>query len=384
MVTNLPAEAKAKFAKYMEAKTPEEKLRALEEFLSAVPKHKGTENLVRWIRKRMAELREEIEEKKQKKSGGGLSFFVEKEGAAQLVLLGFTKSGKSALLRFLTGAKAEVSDVPYTTKFPVVGMMQYEDIQFQIVEAPSIIPEGGGWNTKVVGLAKNSDGIIIVLDASRDCKSDFKHIVEFLNDNGISIEKPRGFVEIEKSHAGGIRIVNYGRFLGTEEDVVKLLNSYRIYNAMVRIYGEADLDDVEKAIFEKVVYKPALVLLNKIDLVNDANSLCNDFLKELKLPAIAVSVIKGFKKDVIGDAIFRLVDIIRIYTKPPNGEPSSKPLVLRKGATVLDVAKAIHKDFVKKFAYARVWGTSVKYPGQRVGLDHILHDKDVVEIVLRK
>ncbi|MEM1608919.1 MAG: GTPase, partial [Ignisphaera sp.] len=264
MVTNLPAEAKAKFAKYMEARTPEEKLRALEEFLSAVPKHKGTENLVRWIRKRMAELREEIEEKKQKKSGGGLSFFVEKEGAAQLVLLGFTKSGKSALLRFLTGAKAEVSDIPYTTKFPVVGMMQYEDIQFQIVEAPSIIPEGGGWNTKVVGLAKNSDGIIIVLDASRDCKSDFKHIVEFLNDNGISIEKPRGFVEIEKSHAGGIRIVNYGRFLGTEEDVVKLLNSYRIYNAMVRIYGEADLDDVEKAIFERVVYKPALVLLNKI------------------------------------------------------------------------------------------------------------------------
>ncbi|MEM3973445.1 MAG: TGS domain-containing protein, partial [Ignisphaera sp.] len=109
-----------------------------------------------------------------------------------------------------------------------------------------------------------------------------------------------------------------------------------------------------------------------------------DLLKELKLPVIAVSAVRGFKKDVIGDEIFRLVDIIRIYTKPPNGEPSSKPLVLRKGATVLDVAKAIHKDFVKKFAYARVWGTSVKYPGQRVGLDHILHDKDVVEIVLRK
>ncbi|MEM0061990.1 MAG: TGS domain-containing protein [Ignisphaera sp.] len=332
----------------------------------------------------MAELREEIEEKRQKRSGGGLSFFVEKEGAAQLILLGFTKSGKSALLRFLTGAKAEVSDVPYTTKFPVVGMMQYEDVQFQIVEAPSIIPEGGGWNTKVAGLVKNSDGIIIVLDASKDYENDFKRIIEFLNDNGISIERPRGFVEIEKSHAGGIRIVNYGRFLGTEEDVVKLLNSYRIYNAIVKIYGEANLDDVEKAIFERVVYKPALVLLNKIDLVNDSSNLHDRFLKELKLPAISVSIVKGFNKDVIGDAIFRLVNIIRIYTKPPNGEPSSRPLVLKKGATVLDVAKAIHKDFVRKFAYARVWGTSVKYPGQRVGLDHILHDRDVVEIVLRK
>ncbi|MDK6028414.1 TGS domain-containing protein [Ignisphaera sp. 4213-co] len=385
MVTNLPAEAKAKFVKYMEAKTPEEKLRALEEFLSAVPKHKGTENLVRWIRKRMAELREEVEEKKQRKTGSGLSFFVEKEGAAQLVLLGLTKSGKSALLKFLTGAKVEVSDVPYTTKFPAIGMMQYKDIQFQIVEAPSIIPNGGGWNTKVAGLAKNSDGIIIVLDATRDYENDFKLIIDFLNDHGIVIEKPKGFVEFEKRHAGGIRIINYGKLVGTEDEVIKLLNSYRIYNAIVKIYGEVNIDDVEKAIFERTIYKPALILINKIDaLGNNGAALKIGFLNNFKIPVFFVSAIRGFNKDVLGNKIFELLNIVRIYTKPPNGEPSSKPLVLKKGSTVQNVAEAIHKDFVRKFAYARVWGSSVKYPGQRVGLDHVLHDGDIVEIVLKK
>ncbi len=133
MVTNLPPEAKAKFAKYQEARTPEEKLQALQEFLSAVPKHKGTENLVRWIRRRMAELREEIEESKRKSSmrGGGLSFFVSKEGDAQIVILGLTKSGKSQFLKKLTNVKIDVTDIPYSTTYPVSGMFIYNDIYFQ-------------------------------------------------------------------------------------------------------------------------------------------------------------------------------------------------------------------------------------------------------------
>jgi len=383
MVTNLPAEAKAKFAKYMEAKTSEEKLRALEEFLSAVPKHKGTENLVRWIRRRMAELREEIEEKQQRKLGGGVSFFVEKEGAAQVILIGYTKTGKSTLLKYLTGARVEISDVPYTTKFPAIGMMPYKDIQFQLVEAPSIIPEGGGWNTKVAGLVKNSDGVVLVLDATKDIKSQLNDIVSFLESHGITLERPRGYVNIEKSHSGGIRIVNYGKLMCTEDDVIKLLNSYRIYNAVVKIYGEVDLDYVEKTLFERTMYKPAMVLINKIDLVN--GSIRKEALPiKLDVPLLLVSAVKGFNKMLLGDALFNMLNIMRIYTKPPGGEPSSKPLILKKGSTVLDVAKAIHKDFIKRFAYARVWGSSVKYPGQRVGLDHILSDGDIIEIILRK
>jgi ribosome-interacting GTPase 1 len=383
MVTNLPAEAKAKFAKYMEAKTPEEKLRALEEFLSAVPKHKGTENLVRWARKRMAELREEVEERQRRKSGGGITFFVEKEGAAQVVLVGYTKAGKSALLKYLTGAKVEISDIPYTTKFPAVGMMPYKDIQFQLVEAPSIIPEGEGWNTKVAGLIKNSDGVVIVLDATRDIEVQLNGVLNFLESHGIVLERPQGYVEVERSHSGGIRIVNYGKLKCTEEDVTRLLNSYRIYNAIVKVYGEVDLDGVERALFERTVYKPAMVLVNKVDLAN-VETVKKMLLVKYSMPLLLVSAVKGFDKTLLGGTLFSMLNIIRIYTKPPGGEPSPKPLILKRGSTVLDVAKAIHKDFIKRFAYAKVWGSSVRYPGQRVGLDHVLEDGDVVEITLKK
>lgn len=388
MVTNLPAEAKAKFVRYMEARTPEEKLRALEEFLASVPKHKGTENLVRWIRRRMAELREEIEEKKRRKAGGGggsPSFFVEKEGAAQVVIVGLTKVGKSLLLKALTNANVEVSEIPYTTKYPAIGMLQYEDIQFQLVESPAIIPEGGGWNTKVIGLAKNSDGLIIMLDASRDVVEEFTFIRSFLEDHGVHIVKPRGYISIDRSYSGGIRFVYYGKLLCTEEEVVKLLNSYRIYHAIVKVFGEVDIDDVERSLFETIVYKPAIVLINKIDLDSAGQS----FKKALEIvprgiPVLPVSALKKIGLNEIGSLIFKTLDIIRVYTKPPTGKPSDKPLVVKRGTTVLDVAKIIHKDLYEKFAYAKIWGPSVKYPGQRVGLNHVLEDKDIIEINIKK
>ncbi len=385
MVTNLPAEAKAKFVKYMEAKTPEEKLKALQEFFAAVPKHKGTENLVRWIRKRMSELREEIKERDRKKSGSGISIFIEKEGAAQIVIIGFTKAGKSALLKALTSVNVTVSDIPYTTKMPVVGMLRYEDIQLQLIEVPSIIPAVSAWNTKSISLARNSDGLAIVLDASRDFINEFKEINSFLNEHGIYIVKPRGYIEIERKHDGGIRIVNYGKLLCPESNVVKLMNSYRIYNAVIKVYGEADLDEIERAIYENIVYKPAIVILNKIDLLKSQDML--DKFKQilpLEIPLVMTSTLSGVGLNDIGYSIFQTLKIIRIYTKPPTGKPSSKPLILRKGATVLDVAKAIHREFVEKFSYARIWGPSAKYPGQKVGLDHVLEDKDIVEINIKK
>ncbi|NPA97629.1 MAG: TGS domain-containing protein [Crenarchaeota archaeon] len=387
MVTNLPAEAKAKFVKYMEAKTPEEKLRALQEFLSSVPKHKGTENLLRWARKRLAELREEVEERRRKRTGGGgVSFFVEKTGAAQIVMLGFTNVGKSALLRALTGARAEVADYPYTTRRPIPGALKFEDIEFQIVEAPAIIPSGGGWNGRVIGLAKNADGLMLVIDASRDPIKQFEELHKFLKEHGIHIVKPRGYAVIEKGRGvQGIQIRLYGRLKCTVNDVKRLLESYRIYNAVVKIYGEVDLDLIEEAIFETITYKPSIVIVNKIDLVG------KEALAELRravpssIPIIPAAAARGLvDKKLIGRTIFDTLELIRVYTKPPLGKPSEKPLVLKRGSTILDVAKAVHSELYERFAYARIWGPSAKYPGQRVGLDHVVEDGDIVEINTRK
>jgi len=390
MPTNLPAEARAKWVKYMEARTPEEKLRALQDFLSSVPKHKGTENLVAWVRRKMAELREEIEEKKARRSGGGPSFFIEKEGAAQIVMLGMTQSGKSSLLRALTNSKPQVTGIPFTTKRPVPGMMVYEDIQFQLVEAPAVV-EGMSkgaiwWGSRVLGLARNADALMIIIDLTNDPTSQLLIIKQELESAGIHLKRPRGRVVIVKTKAvHGIKVINYGKLINcTADDVRKLLEYYRVYNALVKIYGEVTLENVEKAIFENVTYKPSLIILNKSDLVP------GDFIKKVidevrkLLPDVAVTVASAVKRlglSNIPKYVFDMVDIIRVYTKEPNTpKPSPKPLILRKGATVEEAIKKIREDFLRYFKYARIWGPSAKYPGERVGLEHVLMDGDVLEI----
>jgi len=384
---NLPPEAKEKWLKVMEAKTLEEKIKALEEFISAVPKHKGTENLLYWARRRLRELREEQEERRRRRaSGRGPTFFIEKEGAAQIVLLGLTNVGKSLLLRRLTNADVEVADYPYTTRRPVPGMLQFEDIQFQLIEAPALMPgaaDGVAWGTKVLGLARNADGIIIVLDAANRPLHQLKIVLEELRKAHIHVVKPRGRVVIEKGRGGsGIRVALSGRLIDcTVNDIMNLLKSYRIYNALVKVYGEVTIDDVEKAIFGNIAYKPTIILVNKMDLVK--RKIYEKIRKVVPktIPVLPVSAKTGEGLYVVGKTLFDVLEIIRVYTKQPNHEkPSEHPLILRKGATVYDVAKAIHSSFVENFKYAKIWGPSAKYPGERVGLDHEVMDKDTVEI----
>ena len=387
MPANLPPEAKEKWLKVMEAKTLEEKIKALEEFISAVPKHKGTENLLYWARRRLRELREEQEERRRRRaSGRGPTFFIEKEGAAQIVLLGLTNVGKSLLLRRLTNADVEVADYPYTTRRPVPGMLQFEDIQFQLIEAPALMPgaaDGVAWGTKVLGLARNADGIIIVLDAANRPLHQLKIVLEELRKAHIHVVKPRGRVVIEKGRGGsGIRVALSGRLIDcTVNDIMNLLKSYRIYNALVKVYGEVTIDDVEKAVFGNISYKPTIILVNKMDLVK--RKIYEKIRKVVPktIPVLPVSAKTGEGLYVVGKTLFDVLEIIRVYTKQPNHEkPSEHPLILRKGATVYDVAKAIHSSFVENFKYAKIWGPSAKYPGERVGLDHEVMDKDIVEI----
>lgn len=386
MVTNLPPEARAKFAKYQEARTPEEKLLALQEFLSAVPKHKGTENLVRWVRRRMAELREEIEERRRSRTrGGGPSFFIPREGAAQVVLIGFTKSGKSWLMTRLTNARVEVSDIPYTTKSPVPGVFQYMDIQFQLIDTPSLVPEDEARiNRRVVGLARNSDAVIIVVDLSRDPLNQFLSIKKILEDEGVRVSRPSGRVEITKSGGSGtIRVVLLGEILdGGVEDVKKLLESYRIYGAEVKIYGKVSLDDVEDAIYGMNIYRPAVIVGTKRDL-DPGGVGCEELRRGASgIPVICVSSEDDFR-DLLGKTLVDVLELVRVYTKPPNGKVSERPLVVRRGTTVIEVARLIHEDLYRGFQYAKIWGPSAKYPGMRVGRDHLVEDGDIIEIHAR-
>ncbi len=387
MVTNLPAEARAKWLKVMEAKTPEEKIRALEEFLSAVPKHKGTANLRLWATRRLAELREEVEERKRRRGGRGPRIFIEKEGAAQVVVTGMPNSGKSSIVNVLTGARTVIADYPFSTTEPVPGMYRYEDIFFQLIDTPPLVPgKRWLWNTRVIGLIRNADAIILVLDNADDPVTQFKELSSELEESGILLYKPEGRVVIERQRSGktGIRVTIMGKLVDcTPDDIRKLLESYRIYNAHVKIYGKVDLDMVEQAILETKMYKPAVIIINKADLdlkkaVDSGKRIYEMTKKTIPVIIASAKLKKGFED--LGKILFQNLELIRIYTKQPNSEPSPKPLILKKGATILDVAKAIHKKFVETFLYAKIWGPSAKYPGERVGLDHVVEDGDIVEI----
>jgi len=387
MVTNLPAEARAKWIKVMEARTIEEKIRALEEFLSAVPKHKGTANLRLWATRRLAELREELEERRRRRTGRGVSFFVEKEGAGQIVVIGPPNAGKSLLVNRLTGAKTVVADYPFSTQFPVPGMLRYEDIYFQLIDTPPLVP-GTSYFSRVIGLVRNSDAIVIVLDNTDDPVQEYVELLKIFEDNGILLKKPRGRVVIERERMGktGVRVTLMGRLYGaTIDDIRKLLESYHIYNAHVKIYGDVTLDDVEQAIFENRVYKPSIIIINKAETSIVKARRAAETLRKMTSgsPIIlgSAKLNKGFEK--LGRIIFNVLEIIRIYTKQPNGDIAEKPLILKKGSTVYDVARSIHRDFVEKFLYAKIWGPSAKYPGERVGLNHVVEDGDIVEIRIR-
>ena len=394
MPANLTAEARAKLAKYTAAKTIEEKIKALQEFLSVAPKHKGAENLLLWATRRLAELKEELERERRKRQGGrGPRIFVEKEGAAQLVVIGPPNAGKSLLVQKLTGARTKVADYPFTTTLPVPGMLKYEDIYFQLVDTPPLTEEAPQFVSRVAGLARNADGILLVVDLSTgDPIEQYEKMRDILAQHGILVEKPRGTVKIEKGGSGGIDVimVNGGKIVdGTIKDVEKILASYRIYRARVIISGEVSLEDIELAIFRPLTYKPTIVLANKIDVpgAKERYKKLYNYLAERRDKSVwllPVSAKYGVNLNKLGELIFKRLNIIRVYTKQPNGEPSKTPLVLPKGSTVIDVARKIHSDLAEYFMYAKVWGPSAKYPGERVGPDHVLEDGDIVEIHARR
>ena len=391
MPANLPAEAKHKWREASQARKPEEKIRKLQEFLSLIPKHKGTENLRAQVKRKIAALRREIAEKKRRRAGvGGPRFFVEKEGDAQIVILGPTNVGRSSLLSLLTNARVEISSYPYTTKEPTPGMFQHRDLQFQIVEAPALMEgsaDGGSWGLQTIATARNADGLLLMVDLSRDPVEQFSMISRELEKARILTRKPKARVEIERRHAGiGLKIIVLGRLVDcTPKEMEQLLRSYGIRDATVRIQGEATIDDVEDAIFEGTVYRPAILIANKMDIPNAARKI--ERLKDLvgeEMRILSVSCKDKLGLEKLGSEIFEMLDIIRVYTKEPDERyPSKKPFTLRKGSTILDLAKRIHSDFYKQFSYAKVWSKRLRFSPQRVGGGFTLEDGDTVEIHMK-
>jgi len=318
MPANLPPQYFDVEKLYRESKNPQEKLVYLQQLLSIIPKHKGTEKLQAELKTKMKKIKESIGKQKKARGSGGTWYQVEKQGAGQVVMVGMPNSGKSALLDILTNANVDVADYPFTTQLPGVGMMDYENIKIQIVDTPPLHADAPPW---LFGLYRNGDILMCVLDGTDDFIEQFKMIRSSLNERNIFVEK--------------------------------------------REYGDI---------------KQMIIVLSKCDQfsISDAIKKFNK-IHEKETPCIGVSIVKDETLVQLRNMIFRELDIIRIYTKK-HGQPISRnePVVLKSGTTVIDAAEHIHKDFKKNLKFARLWNDK-GYNGQRVEKHHVLSDEDVVE-----
>jgi ribosome-interacting GTPase 1 len=328
MPANLTPKYQAAEERYRKAETYEEKLDALREMLSVIPKHKGTEKLQADIKRRLSKLQQEQEQRRR--SGGRRHdpSHIPREGAGQIALIGPANSGKSSILAALTHAHPEIADYPYTTHAPLPGMMPFEDVQVQLIDTPPLVHEP--FDPLHVNIARNADALLVVLDP--------------LDPEGLE-------------HAEMI-----GRFF-----------------TRCRIVPNGRPVPEEFSISARVM--PVHVALNKSDIDPDGEvtALLIDTLGN-DLPEHRISVETGEGIEALRAELFRLLRILRVYAKEPGKQPDmSRPFTVKEGSTVLDLARLIHKDFAENFRFARLWG-SARFDGQPVERDHPLVDGDVVEI----
>lgn len=325
MPANLTPEYRRAEERYRAAKTTEERIAALEEMLSVIPKHKGTEGLQGDLRARLAKLRREPARKGARAS---FSHIIPREGAGQVALAGPPNSGKSSLVAALTHATPAVADYPFTTRAPTPGMMPFEDIAFQLVDLPSLSEQHvEPW---VFDLLKAADLVWVVVSGLAPLEG-FEEVCRVLETRHLALQPA-----------------------GRPPQAQKL---------------------------EARVQKSALVVITGLDKpgVSDAVSVVDELL-DRRWPLVTVSTQTGDGLADLKRRTFQALDIVRVYTRQP-GKPSDRdtPFTLPRGATVGDLAARIHKDLLAQMRFARVWGPSA-FDGQTVQRDHMLAEGDVVEI----
>jgi ribosome-interacting GTPase 1 len=326
MPTNLPPEALEAERQYRAARSHQEKLATLEEYISLIPKHKGTDKLRADLRKRLSKLKSSSQGRKGASSRVS-PFHIRKEGAGQVAVVGATNVGKSSLVASLTNATPEVSPSPFTTWRPTPGMMPMANVQIQLIDTPPLNKDYV--EPELFNLLRGVDLILLVVDLQ----------------------------------AGPIRQL---------EDSLHVLEEHRIIP--LRRRGQYTED-------RRLVFKPVLVLVNK----NDDEETDEDFeilceLMEEDWGCLPVSLTSGRNLEQLKEMIFQRLEIIRVYSRAPGQEPDlTSPFVLRKGSTVADFAQGVHRDFYDKLKTARIWGSGA-FDGQMVQRDHVLHDGDVVEL----
>ena len=363
-----------------------EKIKEIEDQIHKTQINKATEFHIGLLKAKIARLKREMEENTHGKtvhSGGeNTGFDVRKAGDATVVLIGLPSVGKSTLLNSLTNAKSRVASYQFTTLTAVPGMMIYRGAKIQILDLPGIIEgasAGKGFGKRVLSVARGADLVLIILDVFQP--QHLNILKKELAESGIKLDEQPPNVVIEKTSIGGLSINAQVPIKVSERLIKEIMRLYGVHNGRI-IIREPNLtdDQVIDVLNGNRIYVSSLVVLNKIDLVNQG------FIQELQSKIgnnfIPVSADASINIDALKEAIYQKLDFIRIYMRPKGGETDYKePMVMKHGSTVGDVCNKIHRNMARNFRYGLVWGRSAKFDGQKVGLEHQLSDEDVLTIV---
>ncbi len=323
MPTNLPPDYFNVEKKHRAAKTVAEKITTLEELISIVPKHKGTEKLRGDLRKRLSKLKQSPQTRK----GGSRQesvYQIDREGAGQVVVVGPANVGKSALVAALTNARPEVAEHPFTTWAPTPGMMEVGKAQIQLIDTPPLDKEY--IEPELAELIRRADLVLVMLDLQAYPLEQYEATLEMLKALRVVPAEPAS--------------------------------------------GDAQL-----------LPKPMIFVVNKVDdqsLDEEFAVLCE--LLPQACPFLPVSVSASRHLELLKQTVFETLGVIRVFAKPPGEEADlSAPFVLTQGSTIEDLAAMVHQDFLENLKAARIWGSGV-FDGQQVGREHVLQDGDIVEL----
>lgn len=338
------------------------------------------------LKAKLAKYRSELLDIKNAGSGGakGDGFDVLKSGDARVALIGFPSVGKSTLLGELTGTKSATAAYEFTTLTCIPGVIEHRGARIQLLDLPGIIEgasQGKGRGKQVIAVARTADLVVMMLDATKSQLQ--KPILKAeLESVGIRLNKRRPNITYRVRASGGIGFTATVKQTFLNERLVQsILAEYRVFNAEVIVREDATVDEFIDIVSGNRKYLPCLYVYNKIDAIG-----MTDLSRLAREPrTVVVSCEMGLNLDHLIERIWRALKLLHVYTKKRGEIPDfQQGVILRTGASVETLCHRLHRSLPDIFKYALVWGTSSKHQPQKVGISHILHDQDVVQIVKKK
>ena len=369
--------------------TIDEQIKSLEEEISKTKYNKATQGHIGKLKAKIAALREKKEKAQAhaKSSGGGPGFEVKKSGDASVALVGFPSVGKSSLICQLTDVESEAGNFAFTTLTCIPGVLHHRGATIQILDLPGLIKgaaEGKGRGREILNVIRSCDMVLYVVDPFQD--SHFNILDMELWKSGMRLNQAKPQVFITRTDRGGIVVRSTLEQTNlSDEEIQSIIRSFGMVSANVTLRTDVTDDHIVDTLAGNRIYSEAVVVLNKVDVASEKDLEKAKSMLPKGWPVLPVSAKTGQGIEEMKDFIFDNLNFMSIYLKPQGQEADLiEPLIVKNTSTVRDVCVKLHRDFERKFRYARVKGPSAKFDWQRVGLDHLLMDEDLLTIIVRK